>query len=198
MVSVRSNLRMRPDAQVQNLTNPAAALGLIGLGIFFLVRRKNKTSDTPPPPPAVAAAGAPPPGGPGPAPFNSPLPAPYSNQKPPLDMGVAPGAAPVFDPRYSVAPSMTSPGPFTVSPTGSPMPGYPALGIATPPPQGYSPPPPQGYAPQGYAPPPQYAQQNTQFAPHPGQQMQPPPQQQYHSVAELPAQRGDGQVHELS
>ena len=118
-------------------------------------------------------------------------------------MGLAPGAAPVFDPRYSVAPSMSSPA--TVSPLGSPMPGYPALGIATPPPQGYSPPPPQGYAPQGYAPqgyapPPQYAPQNTQFAPYPGQQMQPPPQQQqqYHSVAELPAQRGDGQVHELS
>lgn len=139
---------------------------------------------------------------------------PYPNQTPPPNMGIVPGAPGAFDPRYSMAkpPMATSVNPvqgppmspMTVTPTGSPPPLYqpqmqpmgPPMGMATPPPHhAMGTPPPMGMGtppPQGHVP------QNAQYAPYPGPQMQPPPQQQYHGAVELSTQRGDGQVHELS
>jgi hypothetical protein len=82
---------------------------------------------------------------------------------------------------------------MSVSPNGSPAPVYPPhmQGMGTPPPQ-------QQYQQQqpynmGPTPPPPQQQQNGGYVPYPG-----PPMQQQHAAVELPVQRGDGQVHELS
>jgi hypothetical protein len=118
-------------------------------------------------------------------------------------------AAGGYDPRYSMAkppgspvhpmhggspppPGQMSPH-MSVSPNGSPAPVYPPhmQGMGTPPPQ-------QQYQQQqpynmGPTPPPPQQQQNGGYVPYPG-----PPMQQQHAAVELPVQRGDGQVHELS
>lgn len=146
-----------------------------------------------------------PPPGQGPFPNQTPPPGQgaYPNLTPSPDMTVVGGAAGAYDPRYSMAKPPISP--VTVSPAASPPPIYhnqmqpmtPPVGMGTPPSHLAMGTPPQGY----YAPP-----QNGQFVPYPGPQMHqqqqqpPPPQQQqpYHGATELPTQRGDGQVHELS
>ncbi|KAL2134481.1 hypothetical protein VTI74DRAFT_11664 [Chaetomium olivicolor] len=192
---------------VGGVVGGVAALGLIGLGIFFLVRRKNQ-KDAPPSPPANAAAA--PVSGPGfmPPPGQGPSP----NQSPPPNMSPTPGApgAAAFAPHYTMmkppmattvspmqGPPMT---PVTVSPTGSPSPQtyhpsmQPGMGMANvPPAQGMgmgvgTPPPMTGMAPTPSPPPPQpYVPPNGLY-----QAYQP------HHAVELPTQRGDGQVHELS
>jgi len=112
-----------------------------------------------------------------------------------------------YDPRHSMAQTQHSPN-MSISPGGSPspvyhqqMPGYPqqqqqAMGMGmggsgTPPPQHYGmgTPPPQ----MGMATPPPQGQQNAGYMPYgkPPVQQSPPP-------VELPTQRGDGPVHELS
>ncbi|KAK3898359.1 hypothetical protein C8A05DRAFT_38055 [Staphylotrichum tortipilum] len=178
-----------------------AGLALLGLGIFFLMRRNKQPS---PPAPAAAAAAIPP--------------APYPPTQPP--MGMAPGPPSTFDPAYSMSakpPALYGGVPLTpgaVSPGGSPPPVYqpqmqamgvvPGMGMGTPPPHGMgmATPPPQHMM---ATPPPQHGmgtpppQQGGYYAPYPGQQQAPQgyPQQQPAAV-ELPTQRGDGQVHELS
>ncbi|KAH6617606.1 hypothetical protein F5144DRAFT_396976 [Chaetomium tenue] len=199
---------------VGGVVGGVAALGLLGLGIFFLLRRKNKNK---PPSPAMTAAHAGPPGGPGfmggppggphglAPPYGSPNP---QQPTPPPDMaamaavGAGAGAG-AYDPRYSMAkppaspvhpmhPSQMSPH-MSVSPSGSPAPVYPPHMQGTPPPQH---PYPQQQQQQPYnmgpTPPPP---QNGGYVPYPGPPM---PQQQQHAAVELPTQRGDGQVHELS
>ncbi|AEO64764.1 uncharacterized protein THITE_127746 [Thermothielavioides terrestris NRRL 8126] len=185
---------------VGGVVGGVAGLALIGLLVFFLIRHKNKNSPPPPPVnPAMAPAPGymPPPGGPG----------AYPSQPPPPD--TAAGAPGAFDPRYSMAKPAMAAGVMPASPMtqpGSPPPVYyPQMqqqqGISpSPPPQqgmGMGTPPPQQM--QMHTPPPP---QNGGYVPYPGpqqQQMQmhqmPPPQ--FGSV-ELPTQRGDGQLHELS
>ncbi|KAG7286823.1 hypothetical protein NEMBOFW57_009140 [Staphylotrichum longicolle] len=192
---------------VGGVVGGVAALGLIGLGVFFLVRRKKQDPASPPaaPPPAPAPAqGFMPPPGQG----------PYPNQTPPPNMGIVPGAPGAFDPRYSMAkpPMATSVNPvqgppmspMTVTPTGSPPPLYqpqmqpmgPPMGMATPPPHhAMGTPPPMAWARLLLR---ATCRRTPSMLRTPGPQMQPPPQQQYHGAVELSTQRGDGQVHELS
>jgi hypothetical protein len=189
----------------QKLMFSSAALGLIGLGIFFLIRRKNKEASSPPagPPAAPAPSFGPPPGH-----------GPYPNQTPPPNMAAMP-----FDPRYSIAkppgattvdPMQTN-SPMPISPSGSPPPIYhhqmqsmgnvPAgvgmgIGMGTPPPPGQQmamgtpSPPPMG---MGTPPPGQGPNNGPYMAYQPAPHMQPAD-----GAVELPTQRGDGQVHELS
>ncbi len=180
-------------------SHSTALIALIALGAFFLIRKKKKDTPSPAPGPPAAPGFAPPPVNPA-----------YSNQmqSPGSDMSSTPGgAAGFYDPRYSmVKPPMatqvdpmqppTSPQ-FTVSPSQSPPPLYnPAMQPMGPPPHqqyGNTPPPHQQY---GNTPPPHQQYGNTppphvqQNAPY-GYQPQP-----NHHVAELPTQRGDGQVYE--
>ncbi|KAK4098365.1 hypothetical protein N658DRAFT_221162 [Parathielavia hyrcaniae] len=210
---------------VGGVVGGVAALGLLGLAIFFLIRRKKKidAASVPTNPAAGPAPPGfmPPPGQPG---------GPYSHQPPPPNMAGMPHSPGAFDPHYSMMmkpPGATGLDPMqqqqqqqdfrasTLSgstPGGSPSPVYhPQMqSIAAVTPSMMStvmdgtPPPPH----MGMAPPPQQQQQQ-QYAPYPGppqmmQQQPPPPQQQQqqqypgHGAAELPTQRGDGQVHELS
>ncbi|KAK4151588.1 hypothetical protein C8A00DRAFT_35735 [Chaetomidium leptoderma] len=206
---------------VGGVVGGVAALALLGLGIFFLLRRKNHAEGSPPPgPPGGPAPSFMPPPGQGPYPNQTPPPGqgPYLNQSPPPGQGPYPHHTPspdhmavpgAFDPRYSVSmaspmqgQSHMSPPSMTMSVSGSPSPVYPAhmqpMGGGSPQPMGLGvgtpPPPPMGMG--GTPPPSGYGPQNGQFAPYPGPPMhmqQPGPQ-----AAELPTQRGDGQVHELS
>lgn len=202
-----------------------AVLALIGLGIWAIKRHSDKNKQINPDPSAAAAAGnipphqQQPPNGPnGPNGPASPA-SPYDNNsmsQPPYYTGAA-----AFDPRASVAKppvGQTPPGgsydPMTgayippsvngdhTTVSGSPPPGSPPLHTGyqgTP-----SPPPGQG----GY---PQYGQQQQQqygqpqqqhqqggfgYAQHPGQQ-QPQAAGQQGYTAELPVDRGDGEVREL-
>jgi hypothetical protein len=187
-----------------------AALGLLGLGIFFLVRRKNKNTASP----GMTAAHAGPPGGPGymGGPPGGPHGLPgYGNQAPPPEMAgmtgaydhysmAKPPASPVHSmhhPHQSPPGQMPSPH-MNVSPSGSPAPAYPQHmqgGMGTPPPQQqYHQQQQQPYNMGPTPPPPQNG--NGGFVPYPGPPM--PMQQQQHAAVELPTQRGDGQVHELS
>lgn len=153
----------------------------------------------------MTAANAGPPGGPaGPGFMGGPpggphgLPA-YGNPQqptPPPDMAAL--AAGGYDPRYSMAKPPASPvhpmqSPhMSVSPSGSPAPVYPGhmQGMGTPPP------PQQFQQPYNMGPTPPPPQQNGGYVPYPGPPMQ--QQQPQHAAVELPTQRGDGQVHELS
>lgn len=157
----------------------------------------------PAPPTAIPnAAAAIPPAAPGQAP------APYPPNQPPMGMAPPAGAPGAFDPAYNMAakPPVLYGGvplsPGAASPGGSPPPVYqPQMqamgavpGMGTPPPHGMgmATPPPQHMM---GTPPPQ--QPGQYYAPYPGQPVQQGyPQQQ--PAVELPTQRSDGQVHELS
>lgn len=191
-----------------------AALGLIGLGIFFLIRQKNKNAPESPPPVAMAAVAPPPPG---PGFMQPPGQSPYPNQAPPPNMSPMSGvtAAGPYDPRYSMMkpPMATSVSPMQGQPLSS-MGGFPdspppqmyhpgmqqpGMGMAAPPPHqgmgmGTPSPPMMNMAPTPSPPPPQ------PYVPPP--QPYGPPQGQYQAYhpqpMELPTHRGDGQAHELS
>ncbi|KAK4119277.1 hypothetical protein N657DRAFT_659132 [Parathielavia appendiculata] len=192
------------------LMNPPAALGLLGLAIFFLIRRKNKNDPPSPPanPAAVAASGFMPPPGQG----------PYPNPTPPPNMAGMPHSPGSFDPRYSMmkpagatavdsmqGPPHAASGDFRasdVSPGSSPSPVYhpqmQSMG-AVPSADGMrmnmGTPPPAQHMGMGTPLPPQ----NGPYVPYPGPQVQHHQQQQHgHGAVELPTQRGDGEVHELS
>ncbi|KAK4147149.1 uncharacterized protein C8A04DRAFT_24945 [Dichotomopilus funicola] len=199
---------------VGGVVGGVAVLALIGAGIWAIRRHSKKSKQVnPDPAAAAAAAGNIPPNGPnGPNGPASPV-SPYDNNgmsQPPYYTG---GAA-AFDPRASLAKppvGQTPPGgsydPMTgayIPPSvngdhstlaGSPAPGSPPLHTGY---QGTPSPPPPGQG--GY---PQYGQQQQQqqqggfgYAQHPGQQHAPAPGQQGYT-AELPAERGDGEVREL-
>ncbi|KAJ4287511.1 hypothetical protein N0V88_007611 [Collariella sp. IMI 366227] len=200
---------------VGGVVGGVAALGLIGLGIFFLIRQKNKNASESPPPIAMSAV-APAPSGPGfmPPPGQSP----YPNQAPPPNMSPMSGAtaAGPYDPRYSmIKPPMAT----SVSPMqGEPMNTMGAYPVNSPPPEmfypgmqqpgmGMGPPPPHQGMGMGTPLPPMMNMAPTP-SPPPPQPYVPPPQpygpsqgqyQAYHpQPMELPTQRGDGQAHELS
>lgn len=139
-----------------------------------------------------------PPGGPsphGPSPYGPPPASPHSVM-----------STPVYDPydplqnssghAGSIHPMQNIP-PMNSPPAGTPSPGYPyqqqfnGMGMGTPPPQhnGMGTPPPMGMGIQ--APPPQ----NGGYMPYPGHQQKMPMQMQ---PVELPTQKGDGELHELS
>ncbi|KAH6613573.1 hypothetical protein B0J18DRAFT_469916 [Chaetomium sp. MPI-SDFR-AT-0129] len=191
-----------------------AALALIGLGVFFLMRRNSKNNRHNSPP-TTAVGTVPPsfPGGPPGGPYQQ-LPTQASPQ-PHMSVMGDPAA---LDPRYnnglhsphsphmSISPQGTpSPAPFGqqqyaqglgVGPMGTPPPQHQGLG--TPPPQGYGAPPSPGHSVGGYAPygaPSPMHQQQYGQGPYGAPQQQMP--QQHHAV-ELPTQKGDGQVYEMS
>ncbi|KAK3305114.1 uncharacterized protein B0T15DRAFT_188770 [Chaetomium strumarium] len=186
---------------VGGVVGGVAGLGLLGLGVFFLLRRKKQDPASPMAPPG------------GPVYMPPPGQGPYPNQPSPPNMASMPGTPGAFDPRYSmVKPPMAttvssmqgshmSPDPMGISPANSPSPVYHTqmhamapipgqMGMGTP-----SPPPPH-HSMGGGTPPPQghFAPQNGPYVPYPGPQKQEP----HFGAAELPTQRGDGQVHELS
>ncbi|KAK4133865.1 hypothetical protein BT67DRAFT_449958 [Trichocladium antarcticum] len=182
---------------VGGVVGGVALIALIALGALFLLRKK-KQNDAPLPPPGPPAA-------PG---FSPPAANPaYPNQMQSPDMSSTAGGAAggFYDPRYSMAkppmatqadpmqPPPMSP-PFSVSPSQSPPPVYNSAAQQ----YGNTPPPHQQY---GHTPPPQ--QQQQQYGqPMPPQQQHAPygyqgqPAQPHHHVAELPTQRGDGQLYE--
>ncbi|AEO59434.1 hypothetical protein MYCTH_2307766 [Thermothelomyces thermophilus ATCC 42464] len=213
-----------------------AALALIGLGAFLLIRRKD--SNGPAPVGMAAAPGGPPggptgymggpPGGPhGASAYGPPPASPHSAMN-----------APVYDPYDPLQNPSSHPGsvhpmqnipPMNTPPTGSPPPNYqyPQQIYAMPPPQqqgmgmgigmgmgmgmnGMGTPPPQHNGigtpppPVGMGAPTPPPPQNGGYMPYPGPQQQQQQQQQQQKLpmqmqpVELPTQRGDGELHELS
>lgn len=187
-----------------------AALGLIGLGAFILIRstKKKNTQTTPPP----NMPGSTPGQGPPPGPSDSGYPPQMAHQS-----YYAPGVAgftPV-DQRNSMAKyGSHQPGYDGANIPGSPTPTYQSG--PTPPPGGYNQPSPPLSSPQEYQAAQQQGFQNTPpqgfqggSSPQQGYQTAaynqggpyPPPgqpQQGYGFAAELPVTRGDGEVRELS
>ncbi|ETS80119.1 hypothetical protein PFICI_07648 [Pestalotiopsis fici W106-1] len=179
-------------AIVGGVVGGIAGLGLLALGIFFLIRQHNKNKQQQqPPPPAQNNGYFPPPQQPSPGPHDSM----YGSgqqmaQASPQQFAGYPQAAymPGQDPRASMAPSTYydphSPKPSqydsmmtgSVSPTGSPPPPAhtPPLAAGVHQPQQY-----QAYNPAQAG---QYAHYN----------------QPYGQVAELPASRPDGELRELA
>ncbi|KAH8891368.1 hypothetical protein GQ53DRAFT_746884 [Thozetella sp. PMI_491] len=194
-----------------------AGLGLIGAAIFFLIRHnsKKKNQQSPAVAPAVAPGQGPPPIAPG-APGYPPQQPPMGQYPPqgawdPNQQTPPGGFAPVHDPRASIAKppydpthSVYQPS-YTNSPPGSPPPQSPHTPVYN---QGT--PPPLAHYPSGYSvstmtpnsPPsvgPGYPGQGgfpNQPTPPGGYQGQHP--QGYQFAAELPTQRGDGEVRELA
>lgn len=177
------------------LTNPAA-LGIVGAGIFFLLRRrKNKDAAAPPAQPLMGQyPNQPPPGPPGaPNQMYSNPPSMYvpPGAMPPGQPGMAPMAGGYYAPQgqdqgmaksplspMSTAPSQftpTDPSHYNPSVTGGPPPSS-----TSPPGNAQQTPPPGGY---GYAQP-----------AHQGQQGYP----QQHPAVELPTGRPDGELRELA
>ncbi|KAK3325676.1 hypothetical protein B0H66DRAFT_548989 [Apodospora peruviana] len=194
---------------VGGVVGGVAALALIGLGIFFLVRQNKKNNNVAPAVGAAAAPPAPPVGGPAP-PSNATSPTQMSQHGGYYDPSAAGFAH--LDPRASMAKP-----PYgydqNISPTSSPpppgshspVPMYNAQ--TTPPPmqqqQGF-PQQQQGYAQQQGYPQQQQQQQQQQYQEYnQGYEQQQLPQQQQspqqqHYAAELPTQRGDGEARELA
>ncbi|KAK4245962.1 hypothetical protein C7999DRAFT_42574 [Corynascus novoguineensis] len=209
---------------VGGVVGGVAALALIGLGVFFLVRRKKQNGPNP-----AGLQGGPtgfmggPPGGPSgyanvPSPPNSAMGPIYSDSYDPLQNSSAYAGS--IHQMQNIPPS---PHAMNPSPAGSPAPTYQyphqpqqqmhAMGgpppphgmgmgmgmggMGTPPPQHHgfgTPPPPMGMGTP--TPPPPH---NGYNMPYPSQEL--PKQQQMYMQAqpvELPTQKGDGQVHELS
>ncbi|KAH8908908.1 hypothetical protein BR93DRAFT_966934 [Coniochaeta sp. PMI_546] len=199
---------------VGGVVGGVAGLGLIGLALFFILRRK-KSGDAPPAAagPTSPGQGPPPPPGP-PGGYYDPNQPQMAQQQQQGQYGYgAAGFAPV-DPRASIAkppyavqqteynPAFSPPG---SPPPGSPAPTYNGAPGATPPPGAYGgqpvSPDSTGYGQQ------QQPYQATQYNQYqnqgPPQQAQPyghqqPGAQPTHYAAELPTQRGDGEVRELA
>ncbi|KAK4233911.1 hypothetical protein C8A03DRAFT_19098 [Achaetomium macrosporum] len=184
---------------VGGVVGGVAALGLIGLGVFFLLRRKNQGLASPMAPPS------------GPAYMPPPGQGPYPNQTPPPNMAGMHHAPGAYDPHYSMVkppmatmvspmqPPPMSPDPMGISPSHSPAPAYHTQMQAMAPPPGHmamgSTPSPPPHHSMGGTPPPQGPfPPNGPYVPYPG----PKQQQAQFGAVELPTQRGDGQVHELS
>ncbi|KAK3685692.1 hypothetical protein B0T22DRAFT_226509 [Podospora appendiculata] len=195
------------------------ALALIGLGIFFLMRQNKKKNGTAADAAAASATAA---AAPAPAPYGgSPGPQMAQQTPPPVNGGgyydpiKAGGFAPV-DPRASTAQPYDPNNGYAqqnISPPQSPVPTY-QTGQTSPMQGQYDPYAQQqqqaGYPQQQQAGYPQQQGYPQQGYPQQGyQQPSPPPQQSSQQgyahqqqpggyVAELPTQRGDGEVHELT
>lgn len=179
----------------QMLTS-SAALGLVGVGAFFLIRRrKNNAADNaagPPGQPLMAGnqyPNQPPPGPPGG--HNQMYSGVPSMYIPPP--GVAPGVAPMAAgyyappdnqgvPKAPLSPMSTAPSQFTPTDPSNYNPSVMGAAVppssTTPPAHAQHTPPPPNFG--GYA--------------QPGQQGYP----QQHGVAELPTGRSDGELRELA
>lgn len=196
-------------AIVGGVVGGVGALALIGLALFFLLRKKKSGGDAAAP---AAGGGTTPAPGQGPPPPGAPVGGYYDPNQPQMAQqqqqygGYGPaGFAPVpVDPRHSIAkppyavqqteynPNPNNPAGF--SPPGSPAPAYNgAPGQVSPDSTGY------GQQPYQAG---QYGQQQQYQNPSPPPQQAQPygahPQQQQHFAAELPTQRGDGEVRELA
>ena len=193
---------------VGGVVGGVGALALVGLAVWLIMRQQNKkkaaaAAAAAPPPAAAGAAGSQPP--PGPGPDGQP---PQMAQYPPAAGYWDPnqnqaGFAPVYDPRASIAKppydtttSVYNPS-WTTSPPGSPpphSPHSPENGFNqnnTPPPHGQYP---GGYAVQPGSPP----TPGSGFPGAPPSTVSPATQNGQPYVAELPSQRGDGEVRELA
>ena len=168
-----------------------AVIALVGFGIFFLLRRNKKQ----PPPSTVAPSTtqSPPPGGP-PGVYGAQPPPEMGQQYPPQGFVPVDNRASIAKPPYGVTHSVYDPN-MSVSPPGSP------------PAQSHS--PSLSYQPYGAAHSPgtyqptsptatQYSNTGSQPANGMGYQSGPVPSYQQQTAAELPAQRGDGELRELA
>lgn len=193
-------------AIVGGVVGGVAALALIGLAIFFLIRRnrKNKQNIAPAAGPANTGYNQPPPGAGNPPPQGYPPQGPQMQQYPPPGQqgGYPPvaGFAPVDNrqsiqkPPYAYDPNMPqhqqpySPPSSPPPQSGTPAPGYsPSQGTGQP----FSPTESQYSSVAGYP-------QQGQYAPPPQPSYQTHNPQQAGFAHELPTQRGDGEVRELA
>ncbi len=194
---------------VGGVVGGVGALALVGLAVWLIMRQQNKkkaaaAAAAAAAPPAAGAAGGQHPPPPGPSPDGQ---YPQMAQYPPAgawdpNQNQA-GFAPVYDPRASIAkpPYDTNTSVYntswSTSPPGSPpphSPHSPANGFNqnnTPPPHGQYP---GGYAVQPGSPP----TPGSGFTGVPLSSVSPATQNGQHFVAELPSQRGDGEVRELA
>lgn len=196
---------------VGGVVGGVAVLGLIALGLFFLLRKKkDNPAAVAPTPPAVATA----PTGPAPGPGAPPSGMYDPNGPQMVQQGQYPvaGFAP-YDPRASIAKlahaqqtvydTTISPPGSPPPPPGSPAPTYQVATSGTQAPNSWG----QTTSPANSAyaaPPPQQPYPAAQY----NQGYQQPPQQSHHQgqqgqshgayFAELPTQRGDGEVRELA
>lgn len=202
-------------AIVGGVVGGVGALALIGLALFFLLRKKKSGGDAAPAVGGTTPATGPTAPGQGGPHQGAPAGGYYDPSQPQMAQqqqygGYGPaGFAPVpVDPRHSIAKP-----PYAVQQTEyNPNPNNPA-GFSPP----GSPPPPGSPAPAYNGAPGQVSPDSTGYGQQPyqagqyGQQQQyqnpsPPPQQaqpygahpQQHFAAELPTQRGDGEVRELA
>ncbi|KAK4186013.1 hypothetical protein QBC35DRAFT_524561 [Podospora australis] len=181
-------------AIVGGVVGGVVALALLGLLIFFLVRNSKKKA-LQPAGPAPGVGGAPPP-----QPMYAPVPQQQQmSQAPPPQGGFYEGKPPM---------ASATPVPYGhPEPTGSPPPPMynqtPMYNNQTPPAGAGYPSPPQPVSPQFTGQqssiPSQFTGQTQQSSPYqpygqPVPQQQAPPQ----NYAELPTQRGDGQLHEVA